>query len=133
MSTTRTIILLMLCINIMLYLGGFTLVDIGGSNMLEQFVEFDAEGNPIGVGEVQEKLPQKEEGLISGFLNVVTNAIDPILMIGKFFAFLINISFAPIAIFFIPDMPIIVIFALGIPLMAMYALGLVWFIRGGND
>jgi len=136
MSTTRNILLLVLCINLMLLLGGFELVKVGDKNMVETFVTLDENNTPTSLSSsINDTLPTVEKGFISGAITTLVNVfVDGLAMISDFFTFLINITLAPLAIFTsIPNMPQVVKLLLGVPLLVMYILGLVWFARGGSD
>ena len=132
----RKIILLIVCINVMLYIGGFELVNIGGSNMINHWVSTDEGGNIQNLSSnVEDYSPRTSKGFISGAISSIVNYfVDPIMMVSNFLNFIINITFSPIALFLnVPNMPITVSYMIGLPLLVLYLLGLIWFARSGGD
>jgi len=136
MDTTRKIVLLVICINIVLY--GFGIRVIGNNQILENFVNIEEENGEIKVDGVSNniinKTPTQSDGFISGTVTDFVNyAIDPIKAIWGFITFIINIMFAVVGIFTsVAGMPNIIGLFLGVPLLVLYVYGFIYIIRGAR-
>lgn len=136
----KSILLMLVCLNVVLYASGFQLVQLGtpGSpqgTMVEQFV--DADGENITMSDNRSSdiyaMATPSSG-IGGFItDVVSSFVDVIIMIAKFLAFLINITLAPIALFTqIPDLPYMIALLVGVPLAAAWYIAIAYFVRGSD-
>lgn len=138
--TVKGIMLMLVCMNVVLYISGFQLVDIGpsgspGENMVEQFVNVDGQNISLDSSRTEdiESIANPTTG-IPGFLtDLVASFVDVMIMIGKFLAFLINITVAPLALFTqIPDIPMTIVFLIGVPLCAAWYVAVAYFIKGAD-
>lgn len=137
MSSVRNIVILILCFNLVLLVGGFNLIEFaGGDTFIDNFVNIeDGEVIELG-GKIKNATPSGVgEGYGSGSIGSgVFSFFNVVALLWGFFIFLINLTFAPIAVFTqIPNMPNIVVVLLGVPLAISYILGILWFIRGVSD
>ena len=133
LSTVRTITLLMLCCNIMLMLGGFNLIAYGDQdNFISRFASIDDDNN------IQlENTEFSNQSSTIANQNIGAGIFDffnPIAFIFSILLFLINLTFAPVALFIqIPNLPTEIALMIGLPMEILYILSIFWFIRGLND
>jgi hypothetical protein len=125
----KNIILLLLCVNIVLYIAGFQLTD----DILTRFVDKESalqQGN-IGVNQdVANRIPENPGGgdiRTGGLLGF----IDVVLIFWDFLKLLFNIVTAPVALFTVGMHPVISMI-LGVPFVVMTLLVIVQFARGAN-
>ena len=125
----KSIILLLLCVNITLYIAGFQLTD----DILTRFIDKEAalETGNIGVNQnVADRIPEDP-----GSGNIITGAglgfIDVVLIFWDFLKLLFNIVTAPVALFTVGMHPIISTI-IGVPFVIMTLLVIVQFARGAN-
>ena len=131
------IILLVLCINLMLYVGGVRTFDkdivsyaLSSSGDLEND-NFTINGLNKGVTGLIPQDPETAEaqtGDTGGF-----NIIDSLYMGWGIIAFILNILTAPLGIFLaIPDLPPIISLLFGLPIAILFVLAGLYFIRSGK-
>ena len=133
LSTVRSITLLMLCCNLMLLLGGFQLFGYGDQeNFISRFATIDADNNIQleGTEFSNQSSTIANQNIGAGIFDF----FNPIAFLFSILLFLINLTFAPIALFVqIPNLPQEVALMLGVPMAILYILSIFWFIRGLND
>jgi len=130
----KTIILMILCINITLFLSGFELINIGDQNIVEHFVDVDGVGENISIdenfGNMTENLANPNRGFLEG---AIASLIDPLLVVVEVLVFIVNIIFAPIALFTnIPNLPPQIALMVGLPILVALFISIFYFIRGLN-
>ena len=121
----KSIILLLLCVNITLYIAGFQLTD----DILTRFIDKESalETGNIGVNQdVADRIPEDP-----GSSNTGLGFIDVILIFWDFLKLLFNIVTAPVALFTVGMHPIISTI-IGVPFVIMTLLVIVQFARGAN-
>jgi hypothetical protein len=128
---------MLICLNVVLYASGFQLVQLGnsGKDMVHQFVNDDGENITMSDNRTDDISAMATPGSgIGGFVtDVISSFVDVVIMIAKFFAFLINITLAPIALFTqIPNLPPMIALLVGVPLAAAWYIAIAYFVRG-ND
>lgn len=123
------IVVLILCINISLYAGGFTLFE---SDILHQFVDINDQDQVTGVSdEFSEAVPESPEiSQVSTSSGVYGLFIDGLKVVWGVIAFLLNIAYTPLGIFLSFDLPPIFGLLIGVPLVVIYLLAMIGFIRG---
>jgi|TARA_R100000789_G_scaffold43668_1_gene44948 hypothetical protein len=131
MANLIKIITFMLCINIMLYLGGFQLIE---GDILNKF--FEIEGNSIkGLNSTfNEDIPTTPQiaGIDTTTSDFRITDIPKTLL--RLFRFMLNIMLAPIAIFGSPqlNLPFIFQMMIGVPITIIFIIIIVDWWRG-ND
>ena len=132
MANMLKVIVLMLCINIMLYLGGFTLLT---GDILQEFFTISGEDITGISSEFVGTIPTSPD--VAGITTSSSDFrfTDIPKTIFAIFAFLINIMFAPLAILTSPQLglPNELKFMLGIPLTLIMLFVIVDWWRGGSD
>ena len=131
MGNLIRIITLMLCINIMLYLGGFTLFE---GDILHRFFTIN-DREITGLNEsFKGSIPTQPQ--VAGITGSDTDyrLTDIPKTIFALFLFLLNIMLAPLAIFTAPELnlPIEIGFMIGVPLALIMVFMIVDWLRG-ND
>jgi len=125
----KSVILGLLCINIMLYLGGFTLTE---NDILSKLTNKDnLDTGAIGLNsEVQDRIPENPGtgAIVSGS---GVSFVDVVLIFWSFILLLFNLITAPVALFTVGLNPTISIM-LGIPYVVATLLVVVQFARGAN-
>jgi len=125
----KSIILALLCVNILLYLSGFQLTE---NDLLSRLTDkTNLENNTISLNtDVQNRIPQ-DPG--SGAITTGTGLgfVDVVLIFWDFIKLLFNLVTAPVALFTIGLHPTISIL-LGIPFLIGTLLVIVQFARGAN-
>ena len=128
----QKIIILMLCINVMLYLFGFQLVPGDIMNKLIDTSKLDTTKQSTGISldpELTKTFPEDVYQTSSGgFLEVFTDGLAMIWATAKF---IFNLLTSPVAIFVRFLHPIIAIM-IGIPFAIAYILAMIKFIRGAD-
>ena len=117
----------------MLMLGGFNLIAYGDqTNFISRFASID-DNNNIQL----ENTEFSNQSSTIANQNIGAGIFDffnPIAFIFSILLFLINLTFAPIALFVqIPNLPTEIALMIGLPMAILYILSLFWFIRGLND
>ena len=127
---TKAVIVLV-CINILLYSGGFRVmapISDDNTKAVNQFVYQNATtGNWKVQSDFSSKLPSGNSPIVAS----ITGFIDGLGTIGSAIIFLINIVFTPLALFTSMGLPADAVLILGLPLMIMLFLGVAYFIRSG--
>lgn len=130
----QKVIMVYLCINIVLFLGGVRVIGEDTSDFLAKYVNVsvDSAGNPSNVA------PSNllENTLPSEFSNPVSTEsltfIDSLGVLQNFVSFIINILFTPLGLFTGAGLNASVVMLIGIPLMTMGFFGLAYFMRSGG-
>jgi len=124
----KNIILLMLCVNIVLYIAGFQLTD----DILTRFTTKEQlDSGNIGLNEEVGGLIPNDPGSGSIVSGAGLGFIDVVLIFWDFIKFLFNIVAAPVALFTIGMHPTISLI-IGIPFVVMTLLAIVQFARGAQ-
>lgn len=131
MSNLIVSTVILLCINVALYLGGFTLVD---GDIMQQIFEV-SQGKPTGIsGDLNESIPRTTQ--ISGIDSTSSDfrIVDALKTLFSLFLFLLNILLAPLAIFTDPglNLPVELQFLIGVPITLIYLFVIINWWRG-ND
>jgi hypothetical protein len=133
----KSIILMMLCVSIVLYLFDFQLLTFGDNdkNFIETFVdvpESDYQDITLSgnVSVAVQQMTQPSSGFLTGAISAI---IDVLKLLAGFLVIMANIALAPIALIYsITGIPYQVAIMIGIPILVAYVLALVYFIRGLN-
>lgn len=130
-------LILMVCINILLYLGGVRVVDTGGNGCSNDVV-CDTMGRLISDSNSSVTYATGSNSL-SGSIDANpktstdnSNYIDNLGAVLNFLGFLFNIVFTPIGLFVGSGMPVEISILIGIPLMVVLVLALAYFMRSGS-
>lgn len=123
------IVILILCINICLYAGGFTIFD---NDILHQFVDINDQNMVTGIsGNFSSAVPDSPTvSQVSTSSGIYGLFVDGIKITWGMVAFLLNIAYAPLGIFLNFDFPPMFGLLLGVPLIVAYMLAIIFFIRG---
>ena len=134
MATPLTkIIILLLCINTVLFLNGVRVIDDTGNSFLSKFVNEDAysEGQLVaneetgGIGvSVSDDLAKSGTEILS--------FVDALAAVKAFVTFLINIILTPVGLFVSGGLPQTVGLMVGVPMMVLAVFGVAYFLRSGN-
>ena len=137
MSRMLVAVTVLLCMNLLLYLGDFKVLD---GDLVELMFKVDSDNNPVGFSRgLNETLPRSV--LISGQSEGGGEANPSDFRISdvpktlfSLFKFLFNVMFAPIAIFTSPalDLPAQIKFMIALPLSLIYIVLIIGWWRG-ND
>lgn len=126
------ILLLMVTINGLLYLSGAALFD---NDIFDQLASLDESGdNLAGYSSFGDQLPGDEEGTAGSFTTGTGgfSFFDALGMVLGVLLFLLNLVFAPIAIFVGTGMPLLLQIGIGLPVGILYVFGIIVLIRGGG-
>ena len=126
---TKAVIVLV-CINVLLYSGGFRVIaPVGSDNgqVLSRFAYQDSFGNWHTNSTLSSKLPSGDNPITA----TLTGFVDGLGTIGSAIIFIINIVFTPLALFTSMGLPSDAVLIVGMPLMIMLFLGVAYFIRSG--
>ena len=140
------VVMILLCINIFLFIGGVRVVDAGNSDyagsegFLSRFVSTPSENDLFNVNQltiakdcdnnqdcirdatIDSTVLQQTGGSGLSFVDIIRTVIS-------FVKFLVNIVFTPIGLFM--TMPSAIGMILGVPMLFAGILGLIYFIRSG--
>lgn len=130
-TTLTKAILIIICINILLYVGGVRVVNTDTStqfmgNFIDTSTNQSLSSNFTDIGEGMTDFSQ------SGVLSEGLSFIDALRMVISFLSFIVNIIFTPFGLFIAGGLPPIVGLIVGLPLTVILVLGVAYFIRGGN-
>lgn len=128
MGSLIHIITFILCINIMLYLGGFSLIE---GDILQEFFELNA-GDITGITtEFGEAIP--DQPTVAGIDTAGDFRMTDIpKTIWKIVLFLLNVMLAPLALFASPELnlPVAFRFMIGVPIALIFIFVIIDWIRG---
>jgi hypothetical protein len=122
-------IMIILCINIVLYTAGVRVVSDEGQNVMEQFIDSDAytdEQRLQLADSYVNSVPRSFENSGSGGL---LSFIDNLRAVKGFVLFMVNIIFTPIGLF--ANLPSAIGLMVGLPLTMGAVISLIYFIRSG--
>lgn len=135
------VLMIMICINVLLYIGGVRVIDDSGSvncnsndvvcNTMSGLIVDNNQGvsinnNPDGIGQSIDT-----DFKASSSSNGDNSFIDNLGAVKDFINFFVNIIFTPLGLLTGAGMPSEVVIILGIPLLSIMVLGLAYFIRSG--
>jgi hypothetical protein len=126
------ILLIMVTMNLFLYLAGVQLFD---NDIFDRFVDVSDNGDRVdGYSTFGDNLPNDPQGSVGGIGadNDSFSFFDALGLIIDVVKFLMNIVFAPVAVFVGTGMPFILQLLVGVPLGILYIFGLIVLIRGGG-
>lgn len=131
-STLTKALILILCINILLYIGGVRVVASStAGDFMGRFIDTSTNQSLApGFTGLNESLTDFSQS--GGIVSDTFSFIDAIRVIIDFFIFLVNIVFTPFGLFISGGLPPIVGLIVGLPLTVIMLVGLAYFIRGGN-
>jgi len=131
------ILLLVLCINIMLYVGGVRTFEgdlisytlkTSGSLEDDNFTVHELNDEMTGIIPTNPETAEAKTGDSGGF-----NLIDGLYMGWSIIAFILNILTAPLGIFLsVPNLPPIIILVFGLPIAVLFIVSGIYFIRSGK-
>ncbi len=127
-----SLVIILLCINIVLFLSGVRVLDDGSeSNFLGDFIDSN-ENETLSTSEsFDDSIPNIFQR--TGATAIALVFIDPIGTIIKSITFIINITLTPLGLVGDLGLPITAQWMIGVPLMVVALLGIAFFIRGvGN-
>jgi len=120
------ITLIIICINILLYIGGVRIIDSSTSNV-EMLLNTDTNSSMgSNITSVKDSMTSFSSGGVTGSFWL----IDAINAVKSFIIFMVNISFTPFGLFII--IPNNFGLIVGVPLTIAYLLGVAYFIRSGG-
>lgn len=128
-TSMSSIIILLVCINILLYIGGVRVIDDDNNAFMERFINTEKEE--------QIELQQNFKGTLpttfeeSGGDSAILTFIDAVGAVTSFIVFLVNIVFTPIGLFLGAGLPVEVGLIVGLPLIVLGVIGIASFIRSG--
>lgn len=131
------VVMLLLCLNILLYVGGVRVIEDGSSVAMETTI-MDGFAN-INTNDLREtgginvsddmKDSTPTEFQESG-IGTALSFVDALKAVKNFIKFIVNIVFAPIGLF--AGLPSYFTLMLGVPLIVAAFFGIIYFIRSGN-
>lgn len=131
------ILLLVLCINIMLYVGGVRTFDgdivsytlkTSGSLENDTFAVHNLRENITGMIPENFETSDAQTGDTGGW-----NLIDGLYMGWSIVAFVLNILTAPLGIFLsVPELPPVIVLLFGLPIAVLFIIAGIYFIRSGK-
>ena len=126
---TAKIILIIVCLNTLLYIGGAKLTN----DITDRFVTVSGD-NVVGAGDFQETVPTSAEGSVGDISTDLTglSSFDALGLVIDSLLFLVNIVLAPVALLVNTGMPFFLQLMLGVPIMIMYVFGIIVLMRGGG-
>jgi len=127
-------LLVLLCINVVLYTGGVRVVGSDGESFLSDFVDIN-DTQVVVSNQLGDALPTQLEGgggFLAGVVAGIERFIDSIGAVKKVIFFIVNIVFTPLGLFMAAGMPQIITLMIGVPLMVVLFLGVAYFIRSGS-
>ena len=132
-ANLTSLIITLLCINILLLLSGVTVIDNQDSNsFMKSFIDIDTyekNGTVKLTDEFTATAPQNYEGS-SDQGGLLALGIDALKAVRNYLIFIVNIVFTPIGLFSsVPGMWGIIV---GLPLVVMMVFALVSFVRSGR-
>lgn len=128
MGTATKILVLILTINMILYLGGMRVFQ---NDFLNNFVDINGETITPSESFINATPSSPYTGGTLTPTDGSFSFIDALALAWDIIKLLLNLSFAPIALFY--GMPLVLILLLGVPLSIVYVFSLVMIIRGvGN-
>lgn len=130
----QKVIMVYICINIVLFLGGVRVIGEDNSDFLEKYVNIttDSSGKPTSVSAstlLENTLPSELSNPVS---TESLTFIDSLGVLQNFVSFVINILFTPLGLFTGAGLSTSVVMIIGIPLMTMGFFGLAYFMRSGG-
>ena len=125
----KNLFLALMCINLVLYVAGFQLVE---NDLLSRFMDKEelADGNFNINADIESKIPDNpgSGGIISG---IAGGFLDVISIFWDFVKLFFNLVTAPVALFSLGMHPTISIL-IGVPYVLMILLAVIQFARGAN-
>ena len=123
-------IILLACINIVLFTGGLRVIGDDNSNFVNQFINVNesVNGSVVVSDDFKDTMP---DTLNQGG-STLLQFIDSLGAAQDIFFFIVNIIFTPLALFVSAGMPSELVIFFGIPLMIFLYLGLAYFLRSGS-
>lgn len=120
---------LLLCINVVLFLGGVRVIGDDNNDFINNFIDVDSSvnGSVVPSDAIEESLPESFTQGGSSLLQF----IDSLGAMQDMAFFIINIVFTPLGLFVSTGMPSQLVMIFGIPLMTMMFFGVAYFIRSG--
>ena len=132
-TTFMKIVIIVLCMNILLYVNGVRVIDTS-NDFMERFISVDNKINGTGNLTLSQRLNETQISLKtfsqSGAGTGVLAFVDALKTVKDVAVFFINIVFTPFGLFLaLPQQMALII---GLPLTIISLLGLIYFIRSGN-
>jgi len=121
---------LLLCINIVLFLGGVRVVGTDNVDFVDNFINTDSyENGTVKASDTYEDtLPESFNQGGSSLLQF----IDTMGAVQDFAFFVVNIVFTPLGLFGSLSIPPVLAILIALPIVSMMFFGIIYFIRSGN-
>ena len=126
-TTLMKIMIIMLCINSLLYVSGVRVVDTADDYMSHYI---DTSTNQSISGDLEEVTESLKD--YTGSAGGIVNFIDAINAVRSFINFVVNIVLTPFGLFIGGGLPQNVAIIIGLPLILIMLLGVAYFMRSGG-
>ena len=128
-TTLMKVMIIFLCINILLFLGGVRVIDTN-EDFMNTFLGSNGQNNSISGSEFYNTTEGLKTTSSQGIGTTITNFVDALNAVKAFIVLLVNLLLTPIGLF--ATMPQTVGLVIGIPMTVIGILGLIYFIRSGG-
>ncbi len=126
-TTLMKIMIIMLCINSLLYISGVRVIDTT-NDFMSNFIDTDT--NQSVSGDLEEVTNSLKD--YTGSAGGIANFIDAINAVRSFINFVVNIVLAPFGLFIGGGIPQSIAIIIGLPLILIMLMGVAYFMRSGG-